>query len=64
MVKYVLRRLLTAIPTLLLISVLVFVLIDLMPGSYVEIFIASQLEASGMEELPQGQIERLENATG
>ena len=64
MVKYVLRRLLTAIPTLLLISVLVFVLIDLMPGSYVEIFIASQLEASGMEELPRGQLERLEKRYG
>lgn len=39
---YILRRLLQAIPTLVVISALVFVIIELPPGDYVESYIAEQ----------------------
>ena len=46
MVGYIFRRLLLIIPTLLVISLLVFIIIELPPGDYIESYIA-QLEAQG-----------------
>lgn len=46
MITYVLRRLLTTIPTLLLISILVFFIIELPPGDYFENYMA-ELQAMG-----------------
>ncbi len=46
MVSYIIRRLLLIIPTLLVISLLVFIIIELPPGDYIESYIA-QLEAQG-----------------
>ncbi len=46
MVNYIIRRLLLIIPTLLVISLLVFIIIELPPGDYIESYIA-QLEAQG-----------------
>lgn len=44
--KYVIRRILTMIPTLLVISMLVFVIIQLPPGDYLESYIA-ELQSQG-----------------
>jgi len=46
MAGYILRRLLTMIPTLLVISMLVFVIIQLPPGDYLESYIA-ELQSHG-----------------
>ena len=46
MLAYVVRRLLTMIPTLLVISALIFVIIQLPPGDYLESYIA-ELQAQG-----------------
>jgi peptide/nickel transport system permease protein len=46
MLIYILRRLLTMIPTLLVISMLVFVIIQLPPGDYLESYIA-ELQSQG-----------------
>jgi peptide/nickel transport system permease protein len=46
MLTYILRRILTMIPTLLVISVLVFVIIQLPPGDYLESHIA-ELQSQG-----------------
>lgn len=48
MLKFLLQRLLLFIPTLLVISVVTFVLIQLPPGDYISSY-AAQLEASGQE---------------
>ncbi len=46
MLIYILRRILTMIPTLLVISMLVFVIIQLPPGDYLESRIA-ELQSQG-----------------
>ncbi len=46
MLAYIIRRLLTMIPTLLVISILVFVIIQLPPGDYLESYIA-ELQSQG-----------------
>ncbi len=46
MLIYILRRILTMIPTLLIISMLVFVIIQLPPGDYLESYIA-ELQSQG-----------------
>ena len=60
MIQYILRRLVLAVPTLLLISMLVFVLIDAMPGSYVDVIVAQNLADTGIPELTDGQRKLLE----
>jgi len=62
--SYLIRRILTAFPTIVLISILVFVLVEIMPGSYVDILIAQQIEQSGLSELPEGQLTLLEKRYG
>ncbi len=49
---YILKRILTMIPTLIIISVLVFVIIQLPPGDYIESHIA-ELESQGESVDPQ-----------
>jgi peptide/nickel transport system permease protein len=46
MLRYSIRRLLTMIPTLIAISVIVFVIIQLPPGDYLESHIAT-MQAQG-----------------
>ena len=60
MIQYILRRLVLAVPTLLLISMLVFVLIDAMPGSYVDVIVAQNLTDTGIPDLTDGQRKLLE----
>ncbi|MEQ8674457.1 MAG: ABC transporter permease [Aggregatilineales bacterium] len=58
MVGFVIRRILWAIPTLLLVSIVAFVIIDLPPGDYLDVYI-SNLTAQGID-LTTDQIEALE----
>lgn len=60
MIQYILRRLVLAVPTLLLISMLVFGLIDAMPGSYVDVIVAQNLADTGVPDLTDGQRKLLE----
>ena len=46
MLSYIIRRLIFAIPTLIIISVITFVIIDLPPGDYLTTYVA-QLESQG-----------------
>ena len=62
MFGYILRRILMMIPTLLIISVLVFILIELPPGDYFESYMA-ELEAQG-ENVDPKQIEELKREYG
>lgn len=62
MIRYIVYRLLAAIPTLLLISALVFFIIELPPGDYFETYIA-ELQAQGETVDPQ-KIEYLKNQYG
>jgi len=62
MIKYVLRRLLTMIPTLLVISMLVFVIIQLPPGDYLESHIA-ELQSQG-ESVDEQKIQFLREQYG
>ena len=57
MLTYVSRRLLTMILTLLVISALVFIIIQLPPGDYLSSYIA-QLQSQG-EMVPQEKIDFL-----
>ncbi len=52
MLKFVLKRLLLFIPTVLAISIVTFVLIQLPPGDYISVY-ATQLENSGQEASEQ-----------
>ena len=52
MIKYVLKRLLVMVPTLLVISFIVFVIIQLPPGDYLETYIA-ELESQGESVDPE-----------
>ena len=64
MTTYIIRRLLGAIPTLILISMLVFVAIDIMPGSYVDFLVAQQIQETGQAEISPGRIKSLEAQYG
>lgn len=52
MFRYIVRRILLMVPTLLAISVLVFIIIELPPGDYIESYIA-QVEAQGEAANPE-----------
>ena len=62
MLGYIIKRILYMIPTLVLISILVFTLIELPPGDYFETFV-NQLLASG-ERVDQQQIDFLRELYG
>ena len=62
MLGYIIRRILVMIPTLLVISALVFAIIELPPGDYFETYIA-ELEAQG-ESVDQRRIEYLRKEYG
>ena len=62
MLAYILRRILTMIPTLLIISVLVFVIIQLPPGDYLESHIA-ELQSQG-ESVDEKKIQFLREQYG
>ncbi|MCP4472419.1 MAG: ABC transporter permease [Gammaproteobacteria bacterium] len=62
MLKYILRRLVTMIPTLLVISMLVFVIIQLPPGDYLESHIA-ELQSQG-ESVDEQKIQFLREQYG
>ena len=62
MLRYILRRLLTMIPTLLVISALVFVIIQLPPGDYLESHIA-ELQSQG-ESVDEAKIQFLREQYG
>ena len=62
MIGYILRRLLTMIPTLLVISMLVFVIIQLPPGDYLESHIA-ELQSHG-ESVDEQKIQFLREEYG
>jgi peptide/nickel transport system permease protein len=62
MLHYILRRILTMIPTLLIISMLVFVIIQLPPGDYLESHIA-ELQSQG-ESVDEQKIQFLREQYG
>ena len=62
MTGYIIRRLLMMIPTLLVISAIVFLIIDLPPGDYLESYVA-ELESSG-ESVDTQEIEFLRQQYG
>jgi peptide/nickel transport system permease protein len=62
MIRYIVMRTLTMIPTLFLISVLVFLIIELPPGDYFESYVA-ELQALG-EEADIAEIEMLRERYG
>ncbi len=62
MLIYILRRILTMIPTLLIISMLVFVIIQLPPGDYLESYIA-ELQSQG-ESVNEEKIQYLRKEYG
>ena len=62
MIMYILRRILLMIPTLFIISALVYTLIELPPGDYFESYMA-ELEAQG-ENIDRKQIEELKEEYG
>jgi len=62
MISYIIRRILIMIPTLLAISMIVFIIIELPPGDYLESYIA-ELQAQG-ENVDLQQIEYLREQYG
>ena len=62
MLSYIVRRILTLIPIILLISFVSFVVIELPPGDYVSARIA-QMRASGME-VDENEVQRLTSQYG
>ncbi|MBT3399679.1 MAG: ABC transporter permease, partial [Rhodospirillaceae bacterium] len=62
MFRYIVHRLLLMIPTLLAVSAIVFIIIQLPPGDYLETLIAEM--ASRGEAVDQNQIEALRQAYG
>ncbi|GAI95239.1 unnamed protein product, partial [marine sediment metagenome] len=62
MLAYILRRFVIMIPTLLIASALIFTIIELPPGDYLESYIA-ELKAQG-ESVDQAQIEFLRQEYG
>lgn len=64
MVTFIIRRIATVVPTLIMISMLVFGAIELVPGTFVDILIAQQIADTGEAELSEGQIRLLERQYG
>jgi ABC-type dipeptide/oligopeptide/nickel transport system permease component len=62
MIRYILRRCLVMVPTLILISMLVFIIIELPPGDYFESYIA-ELKAAG-EDADLAEVEELRSRYG
>ncbi len=62
MVAFIIRRLLTMIPTLIAISIISFIIIQLPPGDFLETYVA-QLSASG-EKIDQAELEALKQRFG
>ncbi|HVJ34968.1 MAG TPA: ABC transporter permease [Terriglobia bacterium] len=62
MLRYLIRRLLVMVPTLIAISMLVFAIIQLPPGSYLETYMA-ELQSQG-ENVDQSKIEFLRHEYG
>ncbi|HVI91138.1 MAG TPA: ABC transporter permease [Dongiaceae bacterium] len=62
MLRYLIRRLFVMVPTLVAISILVFVIIQLPPGSFIETYIA-ELQSQG-ENVEQSKIEFLRHEYG
>ena len=62
MIRYIFHRLVIMVPTLLAISVLVFIIIELPPGDYIESYIA-ELESQG-ETVDKDKIEFLRQEYG
>lgn len=62
MLRYMMRRILIAVPTLVVISFLAYLLIELPPGDYLSAYVAN-LEASG-ELVDQAEIAALEKRYG
>src|SRR5262249_26896956 len=62
MLRYLIRRLFVMVPTLVAISILVFVIIQLPPGSFLETYIA-ELQSQG-ENVEQSKIEFLRHEYG
>ncbi|MCG8560021.1 MAG: ABC transporter permease [Hyphomicrobiales bacterium] len=62
MIGYIVRRLLLMIPTLLVISAIVFLIIELPPGDYLESYVA-ELESRG-ETVDEGEIQFLREQYG
>ena len=64
MATYLLRRVISTAPTLVLISILVFLAIEITPGTYVDILVAQQIRDTGSATLTDGQIQLLEKQYG
>ena len=64
MVTFIVRRIATVVPTLIMISMLVFGAIELVPGTFIDILIAQQIADTGEAELSEGQIRLLERQYG
>ena len=69
MMQYIIKRIIGMIPTLILISMLVFLAIEIVPGDYVEVMRAQEGDSAGMSlhsdmELTDGQIELLKERYG
>jgi len=62
MISYIFRRILIMIPTLLAISMIVFTIIELPPGDYLESYVA-ELQAQG-ENVDEAQIDHLREQYG
>lgn len=63
MLRYILLRILGTIPTLLLISLLVFAAIEIMPGSYVDVYrteLMQEYNLMSADQIPEGEIRLLE----
>ena len=61
MATFIVRRILGMIPTLLLISFLVFIVIEIMPGSIVDVLLGESYQgATDITELTEGEIKLLE----
>jgi peptide/nickel transport system permease protein len=62
MIQYIIRRVILAIPTVIVISMLSFMIIQLSPGNFMDDY-AAQLAAQG-EQISDQQLKALENAYG
>lgn len=62
MIQYIIRRVILAVPTVIIISMLSFMIIQLAPGNFMDDY-AAQLAAQG-EQISDQQLKALENAYG
>ena len=58
MSAYIIRRLLLAIPTLFLVSLIIFVMIRLLPGDAVDALVAEMAEFGGSKQVNRAAVER------